>query len=156
METEKETFSVKTKMKQIHFKFINNQSARQFSENFFSSASQRLEFSVCLCLYFADNHDMAGHLLVPPHGLPSPPQLSIGDLKTCCHAAPGSRARGGLHASAWPDKKTVIWTGRRVREKGGKYSIMDCNIYQGSCNDGLNHHLRIDANTKHSPKPHTD
>ena len=33
---------------------------------------------------------------------------------------------------------------------------MDCNIYQRSCNNGLNHHLRIDANTKNSPEPHTD
>ena len=106
-------------MNQIHLKFINNQSARQFSENFFSSASQRLEFTVCLCLYFADYHDMA-----PPDGLPSPPQLSIGDLKTCCHAAPASQARGGLHASAWPDKKTVIWTGRRVRGRRGANTVL--------------------------------
>ena len=34
--------------------------------------------------------------------------------------------------------------------------MMDCNIYQRSCNNGLNHHLRIDANTKNSPEPHTD
>lgn len=107
------------------FKFINNQTTRQFSENFFSAASQRLEFSVCLCLYFDDYHDIARHLQVPP-------QLSIGDLKTCCHAAPGCQARG---ADCMPlpgqTKKTVIWTGRRVRGRRGANTVLWIVIFTG-------------------------
>ena len=74
----------------------------------------------------------------------------LADIKKC-HAG----SRHWLHASSWLRQKTVIWTGGESRERG-KYRIMDCNIYQGSCNDSLNHHLRIDANTKPSLGPPAD
>ena len=44
---------------------------RHFSENFFSSSNQRLQFSVCIpCLYSGDDHDVARHLQASPGPAP--------------------------------------------------------------------------------------